>query len=78
MFKNARRSLVDGGRFEEGRAPSYFLACLLYNVPDNLFLSDRQATMVGVLDWLVKGFNYWYAFRCQNGVIPLFGKTEQQ
>ncbi len=35
MMKNLRRKLVDDGLLEAGRAPSYYIEGLLYNVPDD-------------------------------------------
>jgi hypothetical protein len=71
MFKNARRHLVERGRLGHGTAPSYFVECLLFNVPDDLFVADRQVAMRGILQWLNnvnKGL-----FLCQNGQVLLFG-----
>ncbi len=52
-------------------APSYFIECLLHNVPDHLFARKLAPTYVGILDWLetakIEGF------QCQNGQAPLFG-----
>jgi hypothetical protein len=76
MFKNARRYLVERGRLAAGTAPSYFLECLLYNVPDALFVADRRAAMAGILDWLLK--TNLATFVCQNGQVPLFGPTPEQ
>jgi len=76
MFKNARRYLVEKGRLANGLAPSYFIECLLYNVPDHLFTADRQAAMRGILEWLLASNKN--GFGCQNGQVPLFGPTPEQ
>jgi hypothetical protein len=76
MFKNARQHLIERRLLGHGLAPSYFVECLLYNVPDRLFLADRQAAMSAILSWL------WNAdknqFWCQNGQVPLIGATAEQ
>jgi hypothetical protein len=76
MFKNARRYLIERGRLAAGGAPSYFVECLLYNVPDNLFVADRQLAMRGILEWLLAA--NLTLFMCQNGQIFLFGLTPEQ
>ena len=76
MFKAARNRLVDAKALTKDDAPSYFIECLLYNVPDHLFKRKLAPTYVGILDWLetakLKGM------RCQNGRVPLFGRGPEQ
>ena len=52
-------------------APSYFIECLLYNVPDGLFAPKLAQTYAGIVGWL-KNANL-QDFQCQNGRAPLFG-----
>lgn len=76
MFKNARTYLIDHHVVPEDVAPSYFLECLLYNCPDDLFGATYQTTFYRMLDWL------WHAnpssFVCQNEQLCLFGNTPEQ
>ena len=76
MFKAARNRLVDKGVLTKDDAPSYFIECLLYNVPEHLFKRKRAATYTGILDWLptanLKGI------KCQNGMVALFGRGKEQ
>ena len=44
MFKAARNHLVDQGELTKDDAPSYFIECLLYNVPDGLFAPKLAPT----------------------------------
>lgn len=80
MFKNARGSLVNSGTISKDVAPSYFLECLLYNVPDNLFGSNLQQSyldiLVGLFDALPQRSGA--SFMCQNEQSLLFGDTEEQ
>lgn len=76
MFKNARSRLIDDGAITREIAPSYFVECLLYNVPDVLFGPGRQATMQGILQWLLGA--PLPPMVCQNGIVPLFGPTPEQ
>jgi len=77
MFKNARTYLVERGAPQD-LAPSYFLECLLYNVPDSRFgvsLSFRD-TFIGVINWLMQ--TNLSGLRCQNGQDYLFGNSPEQ
>ena len=76
MFKAARNRLVEKGSLTKDDAPSYFIECLLYNVPDTLFAPKLAPTYVAILDWLktVKLKD----FQCQNGFVPLFGPGREQ
>ena len=72
MFKAARNRLVERGTLTKDDAPSYFIECLLYNVPNDLFKRRRAATYTGILAWLktakLKGL------KCQNGKVDVVRK----
>ena len=76
MFKAARNRLVEKKTLTKDDVPSYFIECLLYNVPNHLFKRKRAATYTGILSWLetakLKGLKY------QNGKVPLFGQGREQ
>lgn len=76
MFKAARNRLIRKGVLTSGDAPSYFIECLLYNVPDHLFARKLGPTYVGILDWLKRA--KLKEFQCQNGQVPLFGRQREQ
>jgi hypothetical protein len=76
MFKNARAYLVDRGVIPADLAPSYFLECLLYNVPDDKFGTNFQSTFLQVITWLPKAD--FSRFVCQNEQLPLFGSSPEQ
>ena len=76
MFKAARNRLVDKGALTRDNAPSYFIECLLYNVPDHLFEDKLAPTYVGVLTWLKTA--KLNDFECQNGQVGLFGPGREQ
>lgn len=77
MFKNARIYLINQNTISEDLAPSYFLQCLLYNVPNRLFGGSYNRTFLNILNWL-----YETEFSdevCQNEQIYLFrGGTPEQ
>jgi hypothetical protein len=54
VFKNMRSLMVDGGLIEHGTAPSYYLEGLLYNLPDRLFASRFEDSVVNVLNWYLQ------------------------
>jgi len=70
MFKNSRSSIPGD------TTPSYFLECMLYNVPDSNFGTNYQHTYINVVNWF-NGANL-NNFVCQNGQLYLFGTTPEQ
>ena len=76
VFKAARNRLVDMTVLTKEDAPSYFIECLLYNVPDGLYATKLVPTYTGILDWLKK--TQLNGFKCQNGKVPLFGPAPEQ
>jgi hypothetical protein len=77
IFKNARTYMIDQGSLSDDVAPSYFLECLLYNVPDAAFGQSLQDTFVRVWNWLWKDAP-GNTLRCQNGQLLLFGTAAEQ
>ena len=75
MFKAARNHLEDNHMIKKGTAPSYFIECLLYNVPDELFKKRLDESYCDILEYLetVK----LNRFKCQNGIHKLFGPSKE-
>jgi len=73
VFKNARRHETAG--IEQETAPSYFLECLLYNVPDATFWAPLSGAYRGCLTWLTAHRGEFDDFRCQNKLVKLFGDS---
>lgn len=76
MFKNARTYLVRQSVISEELGPSYFLECLIYNVPDGKFGESWQDTYAKSVNWLLSAS--MPSFVCQNGQQELFGPTPEQ
>lgn len=76
LFKNLRNYLVDNNLLDEKAAPSYFLECMLHNVPDNLFGGSFSDSVPAILGYLLK--TPYAPFLCQNGVTPLIGSGSTQ
>ena len=70
MFKNIR------GCISGDTTPSYFLECMLYNVPNSNFGTSYQDTFCNVVNWLDKAD--LENFACQNEQLKLFGITPEQ
>ena len=65
MFKAARNRLVDKKALTKEDAPSYFIECLLFNVPDDLFVPKLAPRYEAIVDWLRTA--KLRDFECQNG-----------
>ncbi len=76
VLKNARTYLIKHNLIEESLAPSYFIECLIYNVPNNEFGRNFQETFCNVVNWLAK--SDFTNFVCQNGQLLLFGNSTEQ
>ena len=72
VFKNLRDCLVDEGKIGASVAPSYFLECLLYNVPDYHYKEYVPDSFLVVLEWLISNKGNAHNFRCQNEIQYLF------
>ncbi|WP_148208136.1 nucleotidyltransferase domain-containing protein [Methanosphaerula palustris] len=76
MFKNARIKLVNDEKISKGLAPSYFLECLLYNVPNSKFGKNYSDSYQNIINWL-SDCNL-DDFLCQHGLYKLFGFSTEQ
>jgi predicted nucleotidyltransferase len=76
IFKNIKSQLIDKNIINKEEVPSYFIECLLYNVPDSNFDSIHEKTIYNILSYLnqqeIKNF------KCQNGITSLFGDSSDQ
>lgn len=53
IFKNINSKLVEDGKINSALAPSYFIECLIYNLPDSCFLGGTyQKYMYNILSQL--------------------------
>ena len=78
IFKKMRdRLIANDWRIQEGVAPSYFIECLLYNVPDEYFVGNYDQTVPSTLNWINQNLNQ-VEFCCQNGQVYLFGDSPEQ
>lgn len=73
VFKNIRSQLLEVGALNINDTSSYFIECLLGNVPDSKFGPSYGDTVAESHDWLVQAD--LAPFKCLNGITPLFGAT---
>jgi hypothetical protein len=80
IFKNMRNTAMDRNYlYSKNVAPSYFIQCLLYNVPDDIFVNSDsyQKLTVNILAYLSKALldeKSYKSFISQNEIVPLFGE----
>jgi hypothetical protein len=71
MFKAARKQLVKSHLIKSGLASSYYIECLMSNVPDRLFKVGLGDTYQGIVKYLSTAD--LRQFKSQNGFGELFG-----
>lgn len=76
MFKNARNWMIDKHFIRDGVAPSYFVECLLHNVPSEQYRATLQETYLDIVKYLID--TPIVNFMCQNGQLALFGTASTQ
>lgn len=76
LLKNIRNHMEQKGNISSQLTPSYFLECLLYNVPSSQFGTNYQGTFCNVINWL--NAENLDGFFCQNGQEKLFGTSPNQ
>lgn len=75
VAKNARNALIKGGEATPETAPSYFLECLLWNVPDPRFGRGLQNAYQSAIEWLDAQQGELGTMKFPNGRGGLFGNT---
>lgn len=72
IFKNMRVNA-------EVEAPSYFIQCLLYNVPNVYFKANYSDSVFAILEYLSTIDDASFAiFKCQHEMFYLFGLSDEQ
>lgn len=76
VIKNIRTLLVDQQCIANDLAPSYFIECLLFNVPNNQYGNSYQDSFCNIMNWLNK--SDFRDFDYQHGQGRLFGTSNEQ
>jgi len=78
MFKNARNYIINEKNVPLS-APSYFIECLLHNVPDECYTTSLDSTYCDVVNYLYELTpEKMEKLYCQNEITPMFGKENTQ
>ena len=77
VAKNARNSLIadDETKVDAGTAPSYFLECLFWNVPDRCYRGSLDLAYRQSVDWLHNHSGPLADMNLPNGMGKLLGST---
>lgn len=80
IMKNIRSYLVDNNLLDKKNAPSYFIECLTYNIPNDSFGKSYLSTLIAILKYCVDEYNQneMNDFVCQNEQLKLFGNSPEQ
>jgi hypothetical protein len=80
VFKNLRNALVDEGKITKEDASSYYIECLLSNIPDSIIREpDLRDRVEGTLDQLESDASEDFPeYTMQHGMKSLFGNHATQ
>lgn len=80
IYKNSRNRIIEANPSLQKHFPSYFIECLLYNVPDVNFRGSYQTKFINTINWLNDNIygDQSDKFECQNGMFYLFGNSTVQ
>lgn len=78
ILKNMRNKLIEDRKIVENVAPSYFVECLAYNIPNNNFGSSLHSSVLNSLKWFSENHEKFSHLKCQNEVTDLFGSEGTQ
>lgn len=73
VFRNIRDILIANSVIDDKFAPSYFLECLLYNIPNKIYEGKMSNTMLKILNYLINcNLN---KFVCAHEQFKMFGNN---
>jgi hypothetical protein len=73
MFKATRGYLIDNNQLQNDTAPSYFIECLLYNAPNEIFRRRLVDSYKSIVEYL--STTNLRLMKSQNGKRELFGSS---
>lgn len=76
IFKNARNAAIREKLINSDQASSYFIECLMYNVPNHLYENEYSKATDDIIDWLSSADIS--EFKCQHNYYNLFGDAHDQ
>jgi len=75
IFKNARERIVENRPMDRGTAPSFFIECLLSNIPNMYFNNSYQERLQAIVDYINR--SDISSFTTQSGELPLFSESNK-
>ncbi len=82
VAKHAVHRAVGRKLMQPGSAPSFFIECLLYNVPDGEYRTALPEACCNAIRWLDRhrreNRDEFARMICQNGIVPIFGDEPDQ
>lgn len=73
IAKSIKHKLSDDGIIDPAIAPSYFIECAIYNVPDPLFSNDHSSNLKNAVNYLLYGPDDADFYTAVNHEHKLFG-----
>lgn len=74
MFKNAKSFMEDKKLIPKDSSPSYYIECLIYNVPDKHFKGTPSEIYPKVVTYLQSIQDSLRSMKCQNGINSMFNR----
>lgn len=79
MFKHMVRIFKNMRKNANAKAPSYYIQCLLYNIPSSNYVDNYFQTCINLLEYIRLISNEdLEKFVCQHEKFSLFGTSEEQ
>ena len=78
IFKNIKKKLIDENTINKNLASSYFIECLIYNIPNSNFDGNYTAILLKCFKWILDNYGNLEISKCQNEITYLFGNETTQ
>lgn len=79
MFKPVVRIFKNLRRQANAKGPSYYIQCLIFNIPDSLFVNTYSGCIYNILEYIrTISDEKFKEFLCQHKQFKLFGDSHEQ
>jgi hypothetical protein len=73
QVKQLKRRAVKAGKIDPKLAPGYLIECMVFNVPDTVFVDDHHKRLIDTISWLLRAD--YSSFKAVDKIHELF-KTD--